>query len=257
MPSKQVDPKPAETIIPDALELSVQVVKRNRPVSWLAGITVVLIVFLLLSPPDIRAVIWQSLQAHSILAIMLLVFSLVAISLVWSTGQRLDAWVFLAINIRGSRPIWLDRIMSGFTQIGNGITSLGIALVLFLVGERLLSYEMMLGTLTLWLVVELVKFVVHRSRPFIHMTQARIVGYRARGRSFPSGHTSQAFFMAALVVQHFHLGVWAAILLYSMALLVGITRMYVGAHYPRDVIAGAILGSAWGLLGVFINVTLP
>jgi len=105
--------------------------------------------------------------------------------------------------------------------------------------------------------VELVKFVVHRSRPFIHLTQARIVGYRARGRSFPSGHTSQAFFMAMLVVQYFHLSVWAAILLFSLALLVGITRMYVGAHYPRDVIAGAILGSAWGLLGVFINVSLP
>jgi len=29
---------------------------------------------------------------------------------------------------------------------------------------------------------------------------------------------------------------------------VGVTRMYVGAHYPRDVVAGAILGSAWGLL---------
>jgi PAP2 superfamily len=31
--------------------------------------------------------------------------------------------------------------------------------------------------------------------------------------------------------------------------VVGITRIYVGAHYPRDVLAGAILGSAWGLLG--------
>jgi membrane-associated phospholipid phosphatase len=257
LPSKQVDPKAPDAIIPDALELSVQVVKRNRPVTWLAVITIVLIGFLLLLPPDIRSVFWESLQAQSILVSMLLVFSLVAISLVWSTGQRLDAWVFLAINIRGSRPIWLDRIMSGFTQIGNGITSLGIALVLFLLGERLLSYEMMLGTLTLWLVVELVKFVVRRSRPFIRLTQARIVGNRARGRSFPSGHTSQAFFMAMLIVQYFHLSVWAAILLYSIALLVGITRMYVGAHYPRDVIAGAILGSAWGLLGVFINVTLP
>ena len=42
-------------------------------------------------------------------------------------------------------------------------------------------------------------------------------------------------------------------MLYATALLVGITRMYVGAHYPRDVLAGAILGSAWGLLGVLID----
>jgi len=42
-------------------------------------------------------------------------------------------------------------------------------------------------------------------------------------------------------------------LLYTIALLVGITRMYVGAHYPRDVLAGAILGIVWGLLGVLVN----
>ena len=42
-------------------------------------------------------------------------------------------------------------------------------------------------------------------------------------------------------------------LLYAIALFVGVTRMYVGAHYPRDVLAGAILGSAWGLLGVLVD----
>jgi membrane-associated phospholipid phosphatase len=184
---------------------------------------------------------------------MLLVFSLVAISLVWSAGQRLDNWVFLSFNLRGPRPIWLDRIMLGFTQIGSGFAVLGIALVLILASNRPLSYELMLGTLTLWLVVELVKFVIHRPRPFIGLTQARIVGYRARGRSFPSGHTSQTFFMATLMVQHFHASVWVAILLYTIALLVGVTRMYVGAHYPRDVVAGAILGTAWGLVGVVVD----
>jgi membrane-associated phospholipid phosphatase len=101
--------------------------------------------------------------------------------------------------------------------------------------------------------VELVKALVRRSRPFIRVTQARIVGYPAVGRSFPSGHTSQAFFMATLLASHFHACIWVAFLLYGIALLVGITRMYVGAHYPRDVLAGAILGSAWGLLGVLVD----
>ncbi len=184
---------------------------------------------------------------------MLLVFSLLAISLIWSTGQQLDAWAFLFFNVRGLRPSWLDWIMLGFTQIGNGIVSLGIALVLFLAGDRLLSYETILGTLTLWLVVELVKFLIHRSRPFIKLVQTRIVGFRPSGRSFPSGHTSQAFFMATLMVRYFHPSVWVVFLVYATALLVGLTRMYVGAHYPRDVLAGAILGSAWGLLGVIID----
>lgn len=253
MPNKRVRPHKPEATILDALEIPVQLVKRNRPVTWLAGLTVVLIVFLLLLPPDIRTVFWHSLQSQAILVSMLLVFSLVAISLVWSTGQRLDAWVFLSFNVRGSRPLWLDRIMLGFTQIGNGFTRLAIAMILFLASERILAYELILGTLTLWLVVELVKFVIRRPRPFLRLAQARIVGYRARGRSFPSGHTSEAFFMATLMAQHFHFSVWVVFLLYAAAFLVGITRLYVGAHYPRDVLAGAILGNAWGLLGVIVD----
>jgi membrane-associated phospholipid phosphatase len=124
---------------------------------------------------------------------------------------------------------------------------------LYLIGPRLLSYELMLGTLTLWMVVEIVKFMVNRSRPFIRLTQARILGFRAIGRSFPSGHTSQAFFMATLVSQHFHANALVVLVLYALALTVGITRMYVGAHYPRDVLAGAILGSVWGFLGVIVE----
>ena len=204
--------------------------------------------FLIFLPSYMRVVLWHGLQSHRTLASMLLVFSLLAISLVWSTGQRLDARAFLFFNVHGSRPIWLDRVMLGFTQVGSAIGALGLALILLLTNNRLLAYELILGTATLWLVVELIKFLVHRSRPFIRLTQARIVGYRAIGRSFPSGHTSQTFFMAILIAQHFHTSIWVTLLLYTVALLVGITRMYVGAHYPRDVLAGAILGSAWGLL---------
>jgi membrane-associated phospholipid phosphatase len=59
--------------------------------------------------------------------------------------------------------------------------------------------------------------------------------------------------MATLMASHFHANLWLVILLYAIALLVGFTRMYVGAHYPRDVLAGAILGSTWGLLGVLVD----
>jgi membrane-associated phospholipid phosphatase len=38
--------------------------------------------------------------------------------------------------------------------------------------------------------------------------------------------------------------------LFILATGVGLTRIYVGMHYPRDVIGGAILGSVWGLLAV-------
>jgi membrane-associated phospholipid phosphatase len=242
-----------EVKVPQARRRFTLWVSYHRRIARLVSLAAGVVVFLVILPPYMRIAFWEGLQSHKILASMHLVFSLLTISLLWSAGQRLDAWVFLVFNVRGQRPIWLDRMMSGFTQIGSAISALVIALALFLVGDRLLSYELMLGTLTLWLVVELAKFWVHRSRPFIWLAQARIVGYRARGRSFPSGHTSQVFFMATLITQHFHASLLAAILLYAIALLVGVTRMYVGAHFPRDVLAGAILGSAWGLLGVIVE----
>jgi membrane-associated phospholipid phosphatase len=224
-----------------------------RPVAWLVFLIASLILFLAWMPYQMRMIIWHALVARGILSSMLLVFSLLAVSLVWSVGQRLDVWAFLFFNLRGSRPVWLDWTMLGFTQIGSGIAALIIGAILFFAGDHLGAYELFLGTLTLWIVVELVKALVRRSRPIIRVTQARIVGYRVGGRSFPSGHTSQAFFMATLIASHIHTSVWLLVLLYAIALLVGITRMYVGAHYPRDVLAGAILGSAWGLLGALVD----
>ncbi len=228
-------------------------VNQHQQITRLILLTICLAIFLVFLPPYMRIVFWNGLQFHKFLAGMLLVFSLLGISLVWSTGQRLDAWAFLLFNVRGQRPVWLDLIMKVLTQIGSASVALAVALVLYLIGDRMLSYKLLLGTLTLWLVVELIKFLVHRSRPFIRLTQTRIVGNRARGRSFPSGHTSQVFFMATLITQHFHSSLWVVILLFASAFLVGITRMYIGAHYPRDVLAGAILGGVWGLLGIILN----
>ncbi len=220
----------------------------------LVSFTVGLIILLIFFPPSLRISFWAGLKSHVLLATMLLGFSLLAISLVWSASQKWDERAFLFLNISESRPIWLDRIMLGFTQIGSASGSVGIALVMFFTGNRLFSYELILGTVTLWLMVELMKYLINRSRPFIKLTQARIVGHRKKGRSFPSGHTSQVFFIATLITQHFHPSVWIVLLFYVIALMVGITRMYVGVHYPRDVLAGAILGSAWGLLGMIAEV---
>ena len=82
MRSKRVRAHKPEAILPGALELPVLLVKRNRTVTWLAGVTIVLVVFLLLLPSDIRTLFWHRLQSQAILVSMLLIFSLVAISLV-------------------------------------------------------------------------------------------------------------------------------------------------------------------------------
>jgi membrane-associated phospholipid phosphatase len=240
-------------VVPGTPGRLILAIRKVRPVVWPIFLTASLVLFLAWMPAPMRRIIWNALVARGILSGMLLVFSLVAVSLVWSVGQRVDVWAFLVFNLRGARPAWLDWIMLGFTQVGSAFAALAIGLILFFTGNHLAAYEFSLGSITLWMVVELLKALVRRSRPSFRVIKARIVGLRAIGQSFPSGHTSQAFFTATLLAPYFHSAGWLIFLLYGMALLVGLTRMYVGAHYPRDVLAGAILGSAWGLLGVLVN----
>ncbi|PKN99534.1 MAG: hypothetical protein CVU42_07415 [Chloroflexi bacterium HGW-Chloroflexi-4] len=222
-------------------------IKNHKAIIRLGLITLSLMLILLLIPDRIRVYFWQGLIKQKILAIMLICFSALSISLIVSAGQRLDSWFFLLLNIRGHRPPWLDKLMVGFTNLGHAFATLGFALLLLLTGKQIFAYKLILGSLTLWLLVELLKLIVYRSRPFVRLTQTRIVGGKAIGRSFPSGHTSQVFFTAVIFIQGFHMPLFAALGLYAIAFLVGITRIYVGAHYPRDIMAGAILGSAWGI----------
>ena len=229
---------------------------RYHHIFWLLLISLGLAGFMLLIPADLRRDLLGSLFTQRRLAVMLLAFSLLALSLLWSFGQRIDVWTFLIFNLHGSRPKWLDWLMLLFTQGGNGITPFLIAGIFYLRNLQILAYVIIFGTLTLWLVVEFVKAIIQRARPFEKLLEARIVGGRTIGRSFPSGHTSQAFFLVTILAQHFQVGPGVAIPLFSLAAIVGVTRMYVGAHYPRDVLAGAILGSLWGILGAMINTQL-
>jgi membrane-associated phospholipid phosphatase len=139
------------------------------------------------------------------------------------------------------------------TQLGNMLAAFITALVFFLLNYRDLAVEIILGTLTLWLLVETIKALSDRDRPFLTLDKTRVIGWREKGDSFPSGHTTQIFFMMTLLIHHFQFGIVITAALYAVAALVGFTRIYVGAHYPRDVIGGAVLGSVWGILAALVD----
>ena len=220
---------------------------------WFIITGILLALFLIFMPKELLSLFWESVKKQKHLAVLVLIFCITSISLVWKVGQRIDVWAFLVFNLHGRRARWLDRIMLAVTQLGSGGFALVIAFICFLTANQSLAYEIILGSLSLWLVVELMKFLICRTRPYIKLTNTRIVGSRAGGHSFPSGHTSQAFFLAALLSNYYHFSLPGWLILYAVALMVGITRMYVGMHYPRDILGGAVLGTFWGLFGVLVN----
>jgi membrane-associated phospholipid phosphatase len=224
----------------------------RRP-ALLVGLLAGLALFLVWLPSVPRAALVTALHTQRVLMSMLFLFALLVLSLVWSAGQRLDTWVFLVINLRGYHPRWLDRAIWLITQLGNMVTAILIAILFLLLNYRSLTVEIIFGSLLLWLLVETIKLLSDRARPFLTLEGTRVIGWRERGRSFPSGHTSQIFFLATLISHQFHPGVWVTIVLYAVAILVGFSRMYVGAHYPRDVIGGAVLGSIWGVLITLVD----
>ena len=224
----------------------------RRPVLLMSLVTG-LVVFLVWLPRAPRAALFAALLAQRMLMSLLFLFALIALSLVWSAGQRLDIWVFLLFNLRGYHPKWLDRIVWLATQVGNMLTAFLLAGLFFVMNYPSLAVEVIFGTLTLWLQVEIIKVLTDRARPFLALQGTRIIGWQERGRSFPSGHTAQTFFLMTLLSHYFQLGIGGTVAVYAVALLVGFTRIYVGAHYPRDVIGGAVLGSVWGVLAVLVD----
>ncbi|HAE60194.1 MAG TPA: hypothetical protein DCG54_12005 [Anaerolineae bacterium] len=224
---------------------------RRRP-AFLLLLLVGLAAALVWFPGEARASLWRALSAQRELAALVFLFALLTLSLIWSAGERWDSRIFRLFN-QHSYPKWLDNYMWLFTQLGNMLAAFIVAFVFFLLGYRYLAVEIILATLILWLLVETVKALAVRDRPFLTLEDTRVIGWREKGDSFPSGHTTQIFFLVTLLTLRFIPGLGISLALYTVAAFVGFTRIYVGAHYPRDVLGGAVLGSIWGILAMLVS----
>jgi undecaprenyl-diphosphatase len=96
-------------------------------------------------------------------------------------------------------------------------------------------------------VCTVMKYGIKRSRPFETLNTVYKRSSPGDRFSLPSGHTSAAFVMAVLL-SYFHPILLAPALVWAS--LVGLSRIYLGVHYPTDVLAGMALGMLSGLSGI-------
>lgn len=103
------------------------------------------------------------------------------------------------------------------------------------------------------LVVPVTKYVIGRSRPNVSGSDSDTYRPFSRDASFPSGHTAQAFTVAAVMAASYDNSLWVAVPAYLTAAAVGLSRVVEDQHYLSDVVAGAIIGTAIGTLVVRAN----
>jgi undecaprenyl-diphosphatase len=170
--------------------------------------------------------------------------------------DRLDAFFFLQINHLPHTTL-LNRIFYTITFIFTGGAAWYALMGLITLRNPRLGWQVIRrAALPLALATALVEYPIkayfRRRRPFIEIIQAIVIGKKPGTWSFPSGHSATAFAGAWLFSQHFPR--WKGFF-YMVASLVAFSRIYLGDHYPGDVISGSTLGALFAaffrwLLGV-------
>jgi undecaprenyl-diphosphatase len=90
------------------------------------------------------------------------------------------------------------------------------------------------------LIAQVIKVNVSRIRPFLKIDNLNLIKTSIDQYSFPSGHTTASFSIGVMMCLFFPVLFPIPLIL---ALIVGVSRMYLGVHYPTDVLIGMILGS--------------
>ena len=119
---------------------------------------------------------------------------------------------------------------------------LGIVLIyMFKKNEdtRRLAKETIIAFLICTLLFVVLKLIFRRPRPFDAFSQLIPLVDKPSDQSFPSGHTASAFICAFMVYDG--LPKKYSILVFILAILVAFSRLYVGVHYPTDILAGIVL----------------
>jgi len=176
------------------------------------------------------------------------------------------------VNIDRAVLLWMARFRTpSLTGAMVDLTALGSPtlvtvftvvtfFILLVLHHRRSSLQLAIASLGTWLLTYVTKDIVERRRPteVEHLVQVS-------GFSYPSGHSlaAAALYLTIAIVASGHLrsrAEKATIIVGAFVLIgmVGISRVYLGVHYPSDVASGVSLGTAWALvLAAVFSLTAP
>ena len=171
----------------------------------------------------------------------------------------MDASIFRWINRLANRTDWAHGIFTAYAKYG--IVLFGLLLVIaYLDGRQHDDVRAVAGAV--WAggaalvalgLAQIIGGAVNRARPYNAMSGVHLLIDRTADFSFPSDHATVAGAVAAgLLLSNRRWGIVAAVLAVAMAF----TRVYVGTHYPSDVVAGLLLGVVVAYIGWVVVVPM-
>lgn len=141
--------------------------------------------------------------------------------------------------INGLHAPWLDTIMLPLTFIGDGVILAILIIALGLTRGWKQLVKASLIVIVAGIIVQTIKYFYSTPRPAAFLENIYTLGPVFKNNAFPSGHTASAFALATYLVHKVRA---LGMLPWIVAVLVGLSRIYVGGHFLGDVIVGAAIG---------------
>ncbi|MEW6765708.1 MAG: phosphatase PAP2 family protein [Pseudomonadota bacterium] len=156
----------------------------------------------------------------------------------WNPGTNINA--FFAINAWG---VGAENFWAGITLAGD--TAVTAVLLLPFVWRRpQVVWAAVLAGIVATMLVHDLKPALSVVRPAGVYPEGlvHVIGHELRSNSFPSGHAASYFTIAGAVALALRLPLWGVVAMFALAAFGAISRSVVGAHWPQDILAGALIG---------------
>lgn len=156
--------------------------------------------------------------------------------------------LFIDIINNRMRSKFLDYIMYRVTHLGSATFASVLMFSFIFFGNKNIKnigIEIFVVLGISQIIVHSLKRILSRERPYKILEQLNTFGINLKDYSFPSGHSAASFSLATTIALNIPR---LSIIVFFLAILVAVSRIYLGVHYPTDVAAGIIIGLSTSLI---------